>query len=97
MVISIGFNLPFFGKKKSWKPSKKELKDSLLKDTKEIRQIPRMLETLVFSAYAAGEKAGREKSNEGTDNVKLIGFVGIGFTLGYIVVMAMLKFGLISA
>lgn len=74
-----------FSKKKKWKPSKKEIKNSLFKNTDQSREIPKMISSWLVQAYMAGEKAAQEKENK-TDMTKLLGAVAIGFTIGYMVV-----------
>lgn len=66
-------------------PSDETIEKSLFKDTTEVREIPKMLESWLTQAYMAGEKAAQEQETS-TDYTKLIGAAAIGFTLGYMLV-----------
>lgn len=66
-------------------PSDETIEKSLFKDTTEVREIPKMIESWLTQAYMAGEKAAVEQETK-TDYTKLIGAAAIGFTIGYMVV-----------
>lgn len=82
-----GFSLknPFSKSSPDWKPTKKEIRESIFQDTKDVRQIPKMMNAWLVQAYMAGEKSAREGQNE-ADKTKLIAAMAIGFMAGYIVV-----------
>lgn len=78
-------------KRKTWRPTVKELRKSIFVNSDEIKDVTRRISSAIERAYSAGEKVAEE--NTKTDKMKLILVGSLGLVSGILIAMS----GLIPA
>jgi len=74
-----------FDRSPDYLPDEDELGEMIFKDTAQMRQIPKMMHSLIMQAYMAGEKAAQEGEGE-TDTTKLAMVGVVGFMLAFVLI-----------